>query len=92
MLDHYGGADEHSTTIAAREVKRAGDILDAWSAFLPVRVVSEDLGDYLEDIAYLFEQGERWKPRLRLIAAICATAKNAIVYKVKELIERRKAG
>ncbi len=37
-------------------------ILDAWSTFLPARIASEDLGDYVEDINNRIARGQRPRP------------------------------
>lgn len=72
-------------------LQRAYDILDAWSVILPHRVVTEEIGDYLEDITRRIALGQRWRPRLRIAAAIFWTGINAIGYTVKDMIGRRKA-
>lgn len=64
---------------------RCQRVLDCWALILPARVVSEDLGDYLEDINRRARNGHRWRAYVRLVAAICWTGINAVGYTLREL-------
>jgi hypothetical protein len=75
-----------------RKVRRdARAVLDVWAAFLPSRVATEDLGDYLEDINNRLAKGQRKLVYVRVAAAIFWTGINAVGYAMKA-VGRKSAG
>jgi hypothetical protein len=71
--------------------RRSFRVLDVWSAILPSRIVNEDLGDYLEDIALRVAHGQRTLIYVRVGAAIFWTGVNAVGYVMKHVLGRPKA-
>jgi len=69
----------------------AGRILDTWSLFLPVRLVNEEIGDYLEDINRRLVHGKTWCIYLRVASAIFWTGLNAIGY-ARTVLGKKRAG
>jgi hypothetical protein len=66
-------------------------ILDGWGAILPMRVNTEELGDYIEDIHERAARGQRWLLWVRVIAAIIWTGINTVGYMAKNLLGRHAA-
>jgi len=88
--------DESALAFAERvaclsRARRAKAVIDAWSAFLPARIVKEDVGDYMEDIGRRAADGQYVLLACRVIAAICWTMVNSIGYFMKQVRRGRKA-
>jgi hypothetical protein len=64
-------------------------LLDGWAAILPMRVVNEDLGDYIEDIRRRARKGQRWQLCLRAISGLAWTGVNAAGYVLETLFRKR---
>lgn len=79
------GLVETGSGVAERLHRRSFAVLDAWSVVLPMRVVNEDLGDYLEDISSRAAQRQRVLVWLRVVTAIVWTGVNAVGYALKQL-------
>ena len=77
--------------IEVRE-RRALTILDGWSALLPVRVATEDVGDYIEDIHRRAEQGQHWLLWVRVITAVVWTGINAAGFVTRNILGRSAEG
>jgi len=68
-------------------------LLEIWSALLPARIASEELGDYIEKINWLTSQGSpRWLIRLQTVSAIFWTGLNTLSYVLKQLGKIKSAG
>jgi hypothetical protein len=70
---------------------KARGILDAWAAWLPIRIANEEIGDCLEDIARRTRAGQRWNVYVRVASCIFWSAVNALGY-YYEKVGRKKAG
>jgi hypothetical protein len=75
----------------ALRVRRAVIVLDAWAAFLPPRISTEVLGDYLEDTRRRAADGQRLMIYVRALSALFWTAVNAVGYFLKEIGKRKAA-
>jgi hypothetical protein len=73
-------------TEAPARKKSALRILNAWGAILPIRLATEDLGDYREDIENRANRGERWLLLLRVLTAILWTGINTVGFISKNLL------
>jgi hypothetical protein len=70
----------------------ARTVLDCWAALLPSRVLNEELGDYLEDIARRTTDGQgRFRIGLRVVSAMFWTGLNAVGYALKLLGKHKSA-
>jgi hypothetical protein len=67
------------------------DILRSWADWLPERIVSEDLGDYLERIDNMLRRDRRLSAWICAIGAIASTAFNGLVYVVLRLVRNRRS-
>jgi len=85
----FGRHRNSSTRSPATPNQRTLRVLDFWSAFLPARISCEDLGDYLEDIAFRTKKGDsRWVIYLVATSAIFWTGLNALSYRLKAIRQK----
>ena len=71
--------------------RKVASVLDGWAIVLPARIVTEELGDYLEDINRRALEGQRFRLCLRMVAAMFWTSVNAVGYYLKEVGKTKSA-
>lgn len=76
--------DFYNPYLHVRAMRRIQRVLDWWARLLPVRVVSEDLGDYREKIQRLISEGQPLRAYWTLVAAIVSTAMNSVGYALRQ--------
>lgn len=60
-------------------------VLELWATLLPMRVVNEELGDYIDEVNRLRGNGRRAFAWIRTITAVLWTATNTAGYLLRQL-------